>query len=377
MENVKPRHILISGGGLFGGGFRRHVSLLCEVLRDADARVTVAATGCRWPAELVDRLRERGVEFSLPPRWLPAALGRTLWPVLAWPLRFGRGGFDVLYLAGQGGRAHAWLRRVVPDTVPMVYHEIVETPEPGSPAAGFCDAADLIVANSRKVADGIAERWPGTPLRVLPFLIDREPTPEPAPRPAVGDRPLRVTYMGRIVEHKRPHELVARWDRLTQAGPLGPAELDLWGSDGGSGLTQQIEKTIEQDGLAGRVRLRGTYTPDRLPRVLADTDLVVLPSLMEGLPLSLIEAMLHGVPIVSTDAGGSRELERAPGVRITTTAWDEFEAALRAAADDLRRGRIDGTELYRWTDARYGVAYASEKWRSFLLGPMPPPGATD
>lgn len=365
-------HVLISGGGLFGGGFQRHVSLLCEVLRNAEARVTVAATGSRWPKDLTDRLSAMGVEFSFPPAWLPASLGRTLWPLLAWPLRFRRRDFDVLYAAGQGGRAHAWLRKVVPSSVPMVYHEIVEAPPPGSAAAGYCDTADVIVSNSKKVAAEIAEHWPDAPVHVLPFLIGGTPTPEPAPRPAVGERPLRVTYMGRIVDHKRPHELVERWPRLTADGPLGPAELNIWGSDNGSGLTQTIEQTIEKHGLGGTVRLRGTYTADQLPRVLADSDLVVLPSLMEGLPLSLIEAMLNGTPIVSTDAGGSRELEDAPGVRITTKDWGEFEAALLATANDLRKGHIDAVALHRWTDDRYGVAVAASKWSQLLLNPINP-----
>jgi glycosyltransferase involved in cell wall biosynthesis len=61
-------------------------------------------------------------------------------------------------------------------------------------------------------------------------------------------------------------------------------------------------------GVAERVRWFGHR--DDVPSLLAAADLFVLPSLNEGLPLAAMEAMLAGVPIVATDAGGTGEIVR-------------------------------------------------------------------
>ena len=61
-------------------------------------------------------------------------------------------------------------------------------------------------------------------------------------------------------------------------------------------------------GVAERVRWLGHR--DDVPSLLAAADLFVLPSLNEGLPLAAMEAMLAGVPIIATDAGGTGEIVR-------------------------------------------------------------------
>ncbi len=64
-------------------------------------------------------------------------------------------------------------------------------------------------------------------------------------------------------------------------------------------------------GLGEAVRLAG-YWPD-LPEAFAALDVFVLPSLMEGHPLAILEAMAAGKPVVATDVGGNREAVE-PGI---------------------------------------------------------------
>ena len=58
-------------------------------------------------------------------------------------------------------------------------------------------------------------------------------------------------------------------------------------------------------GLGDRLRLLG-YRDD-VAALLAAADIFVLPSRFEGLPMSVIEAMLTGLPVVATDVRGPRE----------------------------------------------------------------------
>lgn len=98
---------------------------------------------------------------------------------------------------------------------------------------------------------------------------------------------------------------------------------------------------------------------------------MVLPSLWEGLPLVLVEAMLHGVPFVASAAGGTEELGDAnPDVMVTTTKWEDFETGLLAMAAKIRAGEIDSERLHRWVETRYGFAAVSQQWLKCLLSPQ-------
>jgi glycosyltransferase involved in cell wall biosynthesis len=66
-----------------------------------------------------------------------------------------------------------------------------------------------------------------------------------------------------------------------------------------------LEEQARSLGLGGRVRFLG-YRDD-IPDLLAACDLFVLPSLFEGLPISVLEAMAAGKPVVATRIGGTDE----------------------------------------------------------------------
>lgn len=98
-----------------------------------------------------------------------------------------------------------------------------------------------------------------------------------------------------------------------------------------------LEREIGTHGLDGRVILAG-FRED-VPGLMSASDLCVLPSRMEGLPTTVMEAMAAGIPVIATDVGGTREL-----VRDGVTGWlvppDDpralAEAIGRASSSDLR-----------------------------------------
>jgi len=73
-------------------------------------------------------------------------------------------------------------------------------------------------------------------------------------------------------------------------------------------LRGRIEARIAELGLAGRFRLTGLVPPDRIPALLHASDLLVHCSLREGLARALPQAMLAGLPVVSFDVDGAREV---------------------------------------------------------------------
>jgi glycosyltransferase involved in cell wall biosynthesis len=69
---------------------------------------------------------------------------------------------------------------------------------------------------------------------------------------------------------------------------------------------QRLRREVEELSLTDRVRFLGER--EDIPAVLAASDLFVLSSLWEGLPRSIMEAMAARLAVVSTDAGGVKEL---------------------------------------------------------------------
>lgn len=82
---------------------------------------------------------------------------------------------------------------------------------------------------------------------------------------------------------------------------------------------------------------------DDVPALLRAADLAVLPSTAEGLPMSLIEAMAVGTPVVATDVGDVRWLLDVSGGGLCVAAGDEdgfVEACARVLGDEGLRGRL-------------------------------------
>ena len=71
-------------------------------------------------------------------------------------------------------------------------------------------------------------------------------------------------------------------------------------------LRAELEKRCVQQGISEYVRFCGWIT--NIHYVYADLDLLVLTSINEGTPVSIIEAMASSVPVISTDVGGIKDL---------------------------------------------------------------------
>jgi len=73
-------------------------------------------------------------------------------------------------------------------------------------------------------------------------------------------------------------------------------------------LRRDIEAQVHAAGLDDRVRFTGFLAYDEMPGWVAATDVVVLPSLSEGMPLCILEGFASGKPVVGSNVGGIPEL---------------------------------------------------------------------
>jgi glycosyltransferase involved in cell wall biosynthesis len=125
-------------------------------------------------------------------------------------------------------------------------------------------------------------------------------------RKHLGLRPedFVLTYLGRFAPEKHPEHVLSIAQLLLQEAPAAPLHIVMAG-DGA--LASDIRRTLAASpGLANRVHLPGyVHDPEHL---LVDSDVVILTSEAEGLPLVALEAMSLGVPVLASAVGGLPEL---------------------------------------------------------------------
>ncbi|MFA6142747.1 MAG: glycosyltransferase family 4 protein, partial [Candidatus Omnitrophota bacterium] len=114
---------------------------------------------------------------------------------------------------------------------------------------------------------------------------------------------LLVGIVGRLVPIKNHRMFLDAARQIKDANPGIKVKFIVVG-DGE--LRAKLEKYAEDLGLAGSIVFTG-WVKD-LAEIYTDLDVVVLSSFNEGTPVSLIEAMASGKPVVSTDVGGVRDV---------------------------------------------------------------------
>ena len=109
---------------------------------------------------------------------------------------------------------------------------------------------------------------------------------------------------------------------------------------GDGNYRQAIQAKINELGLQEQVQFFGYIPNQDIPKYLSYTDLLISPSVTEGFPRILLEAMAMGVPFVSTDAGGVRDLvSQAQKEYVTPTGdMDRFSAkVVELLTDEAKR----------------------------------------
>jgi glycosyltransferase involved in cell wall biosynthesis len=120
--------------------------------------------------------------------------------------------------------------------------------------------------------------------------------------PAAGqDGMMLVAFLGRLVPQKNPRLAV---DLLSRP-ELEDARLVMIG---GGPLEDEIWQRAREAGTDGRLRITGALPRDQALAELARAAVMVLPSLWEGIPVALAEAMAMGIPVVASGVRGVPEL---------------------------------------------------------------------
>lgn len=119
----------------------------------------------------------------------------------------------------------------------------------------------------------------------------------------ISENALLVLFIARFTSHKQPLSLI---EAFAKALPRNPRLHLLMVGDGDQ--KEQAVRMISQLHLKDKITL-SSFRQD-VPDVLASADIFVLPSLWEGLPIGLLEAMAMGKPVIASKVDGTSEILR-------------------------------------------------------------------
>jgi glycosyltransferase involved in cell wall biosynthesis len=346
------------------GGVESHVRSLCEEFARRGHDVTVVTSRFRpeLPAEQtmdgyrIVRSKPLGVAFNTPVdigtglhvRRLEADVVHLHYPppltsfFAAWALTGQKVPICLtyhcdLFLAGLPGRLLAGLyeRSFLPATLARVDRIVVHTRSYGTTSA---------VLRGRE-------------LEIIPAVVDLErfrpglDASGPRERLRLGGRRV-VVFTGRLVTHKGV-------DVLLQA--LRELALDVHLVVVGRGpRLGDLQRLARRLGVVDRTHFCSSVSDEELPAYLALADVFAFPSQnrLEGFGLAVAEAMACGLPVVTSDMPGVREVidDGVHGLLVEPLLADDVARKLSILLDDPRRARQMGAAGRRRAEERYGLA---------------------
>lgn len=189
----------------------------------------------------------------------------------------------------------------------------------------------------------LGEQWQSffASIGVTPQRIVALPNPVVLPRhipQRVVGREVRLLFLGLIDRRKGAFDLV---DAIARIAPSMRTRLRA--VIAGNGATDELRLHAAKLGVADLVDVREWVDAQERDRLLAASDMFVLPSYAEGLPMSVLEAMAWGLPTICTPVGSVHEFVKdgVNGLLVQPGQVDALTQAIeRLAADQELRSRL-------------------------------------
>ena len=224
----------------------------------------------------------------------------------------------------------------------------------------FARQCDLIIAVSPSTHTMLKSLGVEAPIEIVYNGVDVErfARAAPAPRPDLGLPPdaFVLMYVGRLGEEKNVEALLEAYAIARRSAPR--AILALVG-DGPH--TPRLRECASQLGLADGVRFLGMHSYDEIPSTLGAADAFVTASITEGHPMTIIEALAAGRPVLAFDVPGIREtvIDAENGLLAQVDVRALAQNMTRVATDAELHARL--SEGARRTAARCDIQVTAQR----------------
>lgn len=174
------------------------------------------------------------------------------------------------------------------------------------------------------------------------LTVIRNGVPRPTVMPADTDGRLHVLFLGVLIPKKGVNDIL-EMARANAKKWRGRVVIHI-GGDGP--LRENLEQTIASQNLGDIIKMEGWVTGRDKIRLLNLCDVYFLPSYIEALPVSIIETMSYGMPVISTPVGGIPSMVKPNRNGFLIPAGDTagFAAAIDRLAGDAALRQAMGKE---------------------------------
>lgn len=188
----------------------------------------------------------------------------------------------------------------------------------------------LVVSNSEGLKNLALKTSPNQNIKIIPNGVDvKEFKPKDK-----KNKDLKILCVARLIKRKGLNYLISAIAELKEY----KISLKIIGSGvEKNNLLNQIKELKIKD----KVSLIDYIKHDDLPKYYSNSDIFVLPSLNEGMSNTILEAIASGLPIITTNTGGSKELIKGNGIIIKKrNKKDIREAILKLYKDKKLRVKM-------------------------------------
>lgn len=213
-------------------------------------------------------------------------------------------------------------------------------------------SADRVIALSVRWRQVLQAAGPRAQIDVIENAVD----PAPAIPPRHGRSPCRFLTLSRMDRWKGIDDLLQAAELMQRRGM--DFRLTLAGPEGTAGDRRQIQSKIDAKNLTSCVEYIGTVTGVEKTQLIEASDIYVQPSHQEGLPISILEAFAHELPVVATRVGAIPEImdDDVQGLTVPPHDPAALAQAMGALLVDVPRRFALGFAGRALADSRFSIA---------------------
>lgn len=232
----------------------------------------------------------------------------------------------------------------------------------------YLESVDGFIFNSRRTRRDVGEALPEMKRHVIAHpggdRLKPEMTAEKVMERASGEGPLRLLFIGNLIQRKGLHTLV---DALALSGEGW--RLEVVGGDADPGYAARARARAREKGISERIRFRGALDDGALKGLLEESHVLAVPSSYEGFGIAYMEGMGFGLPALATTSGAASETIRDGANGFLVAPEDAVglgQHVMRLARDRALLGRM-GVEALSTYQAHPTWERSVESVRQFLV----------
>jgi glycosyltransferase involved in cell wall biosynthesis len=232
----------------------------------------------------------------------------------------------------------------------------------------FLDRSSAIIVLGREFEDLVVSRVPSAQSRVR-LMYNATPSRRASSARVGAQGKLHLTTLGLLGPNKNTTQLIEALGRLR-------CRPDWVATIAGNGEVLKARAQVVKLGIAERVDVPGWMDQNQVQRLLEQTDIFLLPSLSEGVPMAILEAFSFGIPVIATAVNSIPEVvqDGRNGLLIPPGDLQALVAAMTRLLDDADLRHRLGQQAFQDHGAFYELNAYTERlktvWQEAASAPI-------